>query len=96
MPPPPPPGAPPPPTTLAGAVAKPAAQSSGNDLLDAILNKRLRKTEVEKKQDTRTMSVSAERTDVAAILARRMAVEMTDSEDGGSGSDWSDGDDWSD
>jgi type IV secretory pathway VirB10-like protein len=86
---------PPPPATLGASVAKSAPQSSGNDLLDAILNKRLRKTEVEKKQDNRTMSVSAERTDVAAILARRMAVEMTDSEGEDSGSDWSDGDDWS-
>lgn len=89
-----PPAPPPPaPTTLAASVARGQGQSSsGNDLLDAILNKRLRKTEVKAKSNDRNLSVSADRTDVAAILARRMAVEMSDSGESDSGSEWSDDD----
>ena len=79
------------PENIYGTVSdkKPAASNSGNDLLDAILNKRLKSV---KQPDPRERaSFSAHRTDVAAILMRRMAVELSDSEESND-----DGDEWSD
>lgn len=97
MPPPPPPPAfhaPPPPPGVPhdlGVGVKNAGNTSGNDLLDAILNKRLRSVTREERTQS-TMSSWKERSDVAAILARRMAVEESESDgDSDSEEDWSDG-----
>ena len=65
-----------------------AVGSSGNDLLDAIRNKRLRKVEKDETERTQSFNMG---TNVAAILARRMALEMSDSESG-TESEWSDDD----
>lgn len=82
---------PPPPPPMGNLNLKVASlPTSGNALLDAILSKRLRAVNV--KRESRLPSQSwKERTDVAAILARRMAVEASDSEDqSDSDSEWED------
>jgi hypothetical protein len=64
-------------------------KSSGNELLDAILNKRLRKV-TEKEREADRKAVEAKRPDVAAILKRRFAIEDSDSESSSDDDDWSD------
>ena len=93
IPPPPPPmlNVPPPPPPPALAPASPSTQgapSSRNELLDAIINKRLRKvTEQEREADKK--AAEAKRPDVAAILMRRLAIELSDSEDSSADDSWS-------
>eukprot|EP00055_Hartaetosiga_balthica_P010944 m.48331 g.48331 ORF g.48331 m.48331 type:complete len:1511 (+) comp7391_c0_seq1:148-4680(+) len=93
-----PPPPPPPLDTSANPTIFASSSSTGNDLLDAIRNKRLKKVDVEAmrvQKKTETM-----RNDVAAILQRRMAMEWSDSEDEQSDYEegWTDDDesDWSD
>ena len=65
-----------------------------SDLLQAIIKgKQLRK--VEKTEENRKTQRFVG-TDVASILARRIAVEMTDSESDSSDGEWDDDDDWED
>ena len=61
---------------------------SGNELLDAILNKRLRKV-TEKEREADKKAAEAKRPDVAAILMRRLAIEISDSEGSSSDDSWS-------
>ncbi|EGD73332.1 hypothetical protein PTSG_12248 [Salpingoeca rosetta] len=83
---------PPPPPMPSAPLTEDAGVAGGNGLLDAIKNKRLRKVEKEEKDRTQSFNMG---TDVAAILARRMALEMSDTESE-TGSEWSDDEDWSD
>ena len=63
----------------------------GGDLLDAIRRGRELKKVEDAKESTKQTSQG---TDVAAILMRRMAIEMSDSEaDSDSEEDWSDASD---
>ncbi|EDQ86277.1 uncharacterized protein MONBRDRAFT_38487 [Monosiga brevicollis MX1] len=90
-PPPGPPAPPPAPESLAKAVG--GAGGHGNALLDAIMNKRLNKVDHQEVQKARHASAGG--SDVAAILARRIAVYGSDSEDDGSDDeDWSDDEEW--
>ena len=66
--------------------------SSGNALLDEIMKKRLnpakdRAPEISK---TKPPSSTSGGIDVQAILRRRQAIELSDSESESDGSDWSD------
>ena len=65
-----------------------------SDLLQAIIKgKQLRK--VEKTEESRKTQQFVG-TDVASILARRIAVEMSDSESESTDGEWDDDDDWED
>eukprot|EP00045_Choanoeca_perplexa_P007870 m.72380 g.72380 ORF g.72380 m.72380 type:complete len:496 (+) comp14255_c0_seq1:125-1612(+) len=99
--PPPPPaggsGPPPPPPPAAETLSQAAGGASGNALLDAILNKRLTKVDQAEvaKQRHESTTANDSNVNVAAILARRMALVGSDNEsDGSSGDEWEDDDDW--
>eukprot|EP00730_Choanoeca_flexa_P009243 TRINITY_DN12615_c5_g1_i2.p1 TRINITY_DN12615_c5_g1~~TRINITY_DN12615_c5_g1_i2.p1 ORF type:complete len:493 (+),score=134.92 TRINITY_DN12615_c5_g1_i2:78-1556(+) len=101
-PPPPPsggPAPPPPPPPAAETLSSAAGGASGNALLDAILNKRLNKVDQAEVEKQRAASVSQNdgNVNVAAILARRMALVGSDNEsddsDASSGDEWDD-DEW--
>lgn len=71
--------------------------SSGNELLDAIMNKRLRKAPERKADEQRDRSNTASGGNtVAALLARRIHIEMSDSEGSMSEEEWSSDGGWSD
>nr|WAW84864.1 WAVE/WASF 1 [Halisarca dujardinii] len=87
---------PPPAVTQVPEVAKVQAPPDGRtDLLQAILRgKELKK--VEKTGESRKSQQRFVGTDVASILARRIAVEMSDSDDDSSDGEWDDDEDWDD
>jgi hypothetical protein len=66
-----------------------------SDLLQAIImGKQLRKVEKKTEENRKTQRFVGN--DVASILARRIAVEMSDSDADSSDGDWDDDDDWDD